>query len=367
MDLAGLSVRLFFEGQHTLTLRTGVFPRAPSRQGDQNVPAEETQTKRGIYREFWNPAKVLEVIEEDSPELEPGQARIEVLRSPINPSDYIQVAGEYGVRPDLPATGGNEGIGRVSEVNGEGIAIGQLVLLPVGDVAWRSEIIGQISHLVPMPEGDIDQLSMLMVNPATAHLLLTDFVQLKEGDWIIQSVANSAVGPYAVQLAKAKGTSLCGVVRRESAAPSLEEPGAAAVIVDSPNLAKEVRKATGARMKLELDAVTGETFGRLAETLEDGGVLVEYGAMSMQPAQIAGGPMIFHDITIRGFWLVRWFAKASKEERMKTYGALTQAVAHGTLHAPIDKVFTLDEITEPVSYTMAGERSGKVLLAPNGI
>ena len=323
--------------------------------------------KRAIYREFGHPAKVLELVKEDSPALEPGQARIDVLRSPINPSDYIQVMGEYGVRPPLPATAGNEGIGRVTEVNGDGIAVGQLVLLPIGDGAWRSEIVGQISHLVPMPEGDIDQLCMLMVNPATAHLLLTEFVDLKEGDWIIQSAANSAVGTYVVQLAKAKGINVCCVVRRQSAAPALEEAGVAAVIVDSPNLAKDVRQATGAKMKLALDAVAGETFGRMAETLEEGGVLVNYGAMSMQNAQIPAGAMIFRDITIKGFWLVHWFSKASKEERMKTYAALTQAVAMGTLHAPIDKVFTLDEITEAVSYTMAGERTGKVLLAPNGI
>lgn len=323
--------------------------------------------KRAIYREFGHPAKVLELVEEESPVLEPGQARIAVLRSPINPSDYIQVAGEYGVRPDLPATAGNEGIGRVTEVNGEGISVGQLVLLPIGDGAWRTEVVGQISHLVPMPEGDIDQLSMLMVNPATAQLLLTEFVDLKAGDWLIQSAANSAVGTYVVQLAKAKGINVCCVVRRDSAAPALETAGAAAVIVDGPNLAKEVRQKTGAKMKLALDAVAGETFGRLAETLEDRGVLVNYGAMSMQPAQIAAGPMIFRDITIKGFWLVHWFAKASKEERMQTYAALTQAVAAGTLHAPIDKVFPLEEITEAVSYTMAGERAGKVLLAPNGI
>lgn len=323
--------------------------------------------KRAIYREFGHPAKVLELIEEDASVLEPGQARIDVLRSPINPSDYIQIMGDYGVRPPLPATAGNEGIGRVTEVNGKGIEVGQLVLLPIGDGAWRSEVIGQISHLVPMPEGDIDQLCMLMVNPATAHLLLTEFMDLKEGDWVIQSAANSAVGTYIVQLAKAKGINVCCVVRRDSAAQALKDAGAAAVIVDSPTLTKEVRQATGAKMKLALDAVAGETFGRLAETLEEGGVLVNYGAMSRQNAQIPAGSMIFRDITIKGFWLVHWFAKATKEERMQTYAALTQAVATGTLHAPVDKVFTLDEVTEAVSYTMAGERTGKVLIAPNGL
>jgi NADPH:quinone reductase-like Zn-dependent oxidoreductase len=46
---------------------------------------------------------------------------------------------------------------------------------------------------------------------------------------------------------------------------------------------------------------------------------------------------------------------------------LTQAVAKGELYAPIDKVFTLDEIAEAARYSWAGERKGKVLIAPNGI
>ncbi|TNF61381.1 MAG: alcohol dehydrogenase, partial [Rhodobacteraceae bacterium] len=131
--------------------------------------------------------------------------------------------------------------------------------------------------------------------------------------------------------------------------------------------AKQVRQKTGARMKLALDAVAGETMGRLAETLETGGTLVTYGAMSMRDAQIPAGLMIFRDITVKGFWLVHWFGRASREERMKTYGALTMAVAQGTLHAPIDRVFPLDEVRDAVAYTMAGERKGKVLLAPNGV
>ena len=77
--------------------------------------------------------------------------------------------------------------------------------------------------------------------------------------------------------------------------------------------------------------------------------------------------MIFNDVVVRGFWLVLWFEKASKEERMGVYAALTQAVAKGELYAPIDKVFTLDEIAEAARYSWAGERKGKVLIAPNGI
>ena len=323
--------------------------------------------KKVIYEEFGNPADVLKVVEVDAAELAPGQARVDVLRAPINPSDLIQISGNYGVRPPLPATAGNEGIGRITETNGEGLPVGQLVLLPAGAGSWVTEVVADMRHLIPMPEGDVDQLSMMMVNPATAQLLLTEFVDLAEGDWIIQSAANSAVGTYIVQLAKARGINVVNVVRRESAIADMKAIGADVVIVDSPDLARDVHKATGAKMKLAVDAVAGDTAGRLADTLERGATLVNYGGMSNQPSALGAAALIFNDIVVRGFWLVLWFEKASKEDRMAVYGALTAAVAKGELHAPIDKVFTLDQIADAAKYSWAGERKGKVLMAPNGI
>ncbi|MDW4498343.1 zinc-dependent alcohol dehydrogenase family protein [Sulfitobacter sp. D35] len=320
-----------------------------------------------IYEEFGNPVEVLKLVEEDAPVLADGQARVSVLRAPINPSDLIQVSGNYGIKPPLPAIPGNEGLGRVSEVNGDGIETGQLVLLPPGRGTWMTEMVCDIATLVPLPEGDLDQLSMLTVNPATAQLLLTEFVDLAEGDWVIQSAANSAVGSYLVQLAEARGINVLNVVRRESAIPSLEKLGAETVLVDGPDLAERVREATGAEMKLALDAVAGDTFARLGDTLAPGGTLVSYGGMSNQPCAVDAGKMIFRDLHLRGFWLVKWFESASRAAQKELYTALTGAVLKGTLHAPIDRHFTLDQIAEAARHSWAGERDGKVLLAPNGI
>lgn len=326
--------------------------------------------KKVIYEEFGNPAEVLKVVEAPSAPPGAGEARVEVLRAPINPSDLIQIAGEYGVKPQLPAAAGNEGLGRVVEVNGPGLEVGQLVLLLAGRGewgTWASEVTAPMSQLIPLPEGDVDQLCMLVVNPPTAWLLLRDFVELGDGDWVIQSAANSGVGGYVVQLCRARGINLVNVVRRESAIAGLKELGAEHVLVDGPDLAERVRQATGAKMKLALDAVAGETFGRLGDTLERGGTLVNYGAMSMQPCQMAAGAFIFRDIRVRGFWLVNWFERATKAERMETYGALTRMVLEGELFAPIDRHFGLDEIREAAAHTWKGERSGKVLVAPNGV
>lgn len=322
--------------------------------------------KQVVYRNFGNPAEVLEVKESDSSVLTEGQARIKILRSPINPSDVAQIAGQYGVKPDLPAIAGLEGLGRVVEVNGNGVDEGQLVLLP-STGTWATEMIGAIDQLVPLPEGDLDQLSMLRVNPATAYLLLTEFVELKPGDWVILSAANSAVGSYILQLAKARGINLVCVVRRESAVAALKHAGANVVLVDGIDLAEQVRAATGTEMKLALDAVAGDTAGRLAETLEDAGTLVLYGGMSAKPASIRIDPILFGDVRVRGFWLLPWLLKTNKKEQTRVYGELTMAVAAGILHAPVEKMFLLDETIEAITYTMAGERRGKVLLAPNGL
>ena len=92
---------------------------------------------------------MLKVVEELQVVLTDGQARVDVLRAPIKPSDLIQISGNYGVRPTLPATAGHEGLGRVVEVNGAGIAVGQLVLLPAGVSMWVTEIVADIRHLSP--------------------------------------------------------------------------------------------------------------------------------------------------------------------------------------------------------------------------
>ena len=42
---------------------------------------------------------------------------------------------------------------------------------------------------------------MLKVNPASAYLMLNNYIQLKKNDIIMQNAANSGVGNYIIQLA----------------------------------------------------------------------------------------------------------------------------------------------------------------------
>lgn len=315
------------------------------------------------------PQDVIEAVAFTPPPLAEGQVLVEVLAAPINPSDVLTLTGDYGTLPPLPTVGGNEGVGRVADVGAgvEGLQPGQTVLLPAGSGTWSTHLVANADALVPLP-GDADplQLAMLTVNPPTARLLLSEFVDLEPGDWVLQNVANSAVGGYLAQLAKARGVRTVNVVRRESAKAAVEEAGGDVVLVDGDDLAERVRAATeGAKLMLGIDAVGGAATDRIAQALAPGATVVNYGMMGGEPCTISPASLIFRGITLRGFWLSRWYRTVDRATRDALFGELVQLVAAGRLSARVQATYGIDRIKEAVAAAAAGEREGKILVTPN--
>jgi len=297
-----------------------------------------------------------------------GYVRVEVLAAPINPSDVLTLTGQYGILPPLPAVGGNEGVGRVIALGAEVTtpAIGQTVLLPLGCGTWITHLDLPASALVSLPnDADPVQLAMLTVNPPTASLLLSEFVDLQPGDWVIQNAANSAVGGYLIDLARMRGFKTVNIVRRESALADLR--GGDVQLVDGPDLADRVRAATGnARIRLGIDAVGGAATDHLAACLANGGQLVNYGAMSGKPCHLSPLALIFRGLTLRGFWLSNWAKQADREQRTTLFAELAAAIASGALSAKVQATYPLERIKDAVAAAAAGERGGKIILLPNG-
>ncbi|RDZ27747.1 zinc-dependent alcohol dehydrogenase family protein [Lysobacter silvisoli] len=314
------------------------------------------------------PQDVIAAVESATPAPAPGQVLVEVLAAPINPSDLLTLTGEYGLLPPLPAVGGNEGVGRVAAL-GEGVsapAIGTVVLLPPSGGSWSTHLLADPRALLPLPEADPVQLSMITVNPPTARLLLTEFVDLQPGDWVIQNAANSAVGGYLVQLAALRGLRTLNVVRRESAVAGVRELGGDVVLVDGDDLSRRVREATdGAPVRLGIDAVGGGATERLAQSLSEGGVLVNYGAMSGEACALSPAQLVFRDIALRGFWLARWYRLAPMAQRVGLLQELAGLITQGALRTRVQAVYGIDRIKDAVAAAAAGEREGKIVLVPN--
>src|ERR671931_1171057 len=69
--------------------------------------------KAVLFEHFGDPGEVLPVRDVPTPQPGPGQVRVRMTASPVNPSDLLYVRGAYGRRPALPATPGFEGVGVV--------------------------------------------------------------------------------------------------------------------------------------------------------------------------------------------------------------------------------------------------------------
>src|SRR3981081_2120514 len=177
---------------------------------------------------FGNPAEVMKLV--DVPDVgtpSEGEVVIALEASPINMSDLLMISGRYGYRPKLPSVMGTEGVGRVVAVGGgvKHLNPAARTLVPYPAPAWAERIKTDASRLRPLPNGDIHQFAMLGINPPTAYLLLTDFVILQPGSWVIQNSANPAVGRALIPIAKSLGLKTVNVVRRDEVVAEVKASG----------------------------------------------------------------------------------------------------------------------------------------------
>jgi NADPH:quinone reductase-like Zn-dependent oxidoreductase len=324
----------------------------------------ETTIMQAIQIEsFGNPAEVMKVV--DIPDVgAPGEGEVVISleASPINMSDLLMISGRYGYRPKLPSVMGTEGVGRVIAVGGgvKHLKQGDRTLVPFPAPAWAERIKADASRLRPLPGGDVNQLAMLGINPPTAYLMLTGFVTLPSGSWVIQNSANSGVGRALIPIAKSLGLKTVNVLRREDVVAEIKALGGDVVLVDGPDLDKRVAAETGkAPIALAVDGVGDTATTNLLGCLAEQGVHVFYSMISGKPSVVPATHLIFRNISMRGFWLVNWFNTATPDEITRMYDRLTPLVASGAISAPIAGTYRFSEIAEAVA--VASKNRGKVL------
>jgi NADPH:quinone reductase-like Zn-dependent oxidoreductase len=319
------------------------------------------------FSTFGDPADVLTLEELPMPQPGPGQVLVRLRARPINPSDLFQIRGKYGRLPRLPATPGMEGAG-VIEALGEGVKqvqVGQQVVPLVAGGTWQEYLVVDAASLLPVP-ADLGEreAAMLLANPTTAWLLLHDVLRVEPGAWVLQNAANSAVGYFVIQLCRHAGYRTINVVRRRDVVDDLRAAGADEVICEADeDVVARVREITGGKgVRYALDAVAGQSGGRLAQSLGPGGTIVVFGAMSGEPLTIDPGALLFRGATVHGWWLTHWFRTASPEQTAELFGKLIPLIADGTLRAPVAAEYDLADIKQAVAAAEGSERKGKVLL-----
>ncbi|MEU9456434.1 zinc-dependent alcohol dehydrogenase family protein [Streptomyces sp. NPDC048277] len=329
------------------------------------------------------PADVLRLETRPVPTPDAGQALIRVRATPIHASDLHVLRGRYGFSPEFPAVGGHmECVGTVQALGPDtgGLKIGDRVVVaavpavPGPPVAgtWQEYLVADARRLLPVPDRLSDSSAcQLAVNPLTALLLVTRELDVRPGEWLLQTAAGSTVGRLVIQLCGHLGIRTINVVRRRAAVEEIRAFGGDEVIcTEDEDLVRRVAEIAGpAGVRKAVDCVAGPVGAQVSQSMAPGGELVVYGALSTHrqtdPAALTiplqARSVIYGTKAVRGFWLNRWFGTAAPEDAQRALARVRGLVADGVLGIPRGRPFPLERFTEAISLAEAPAHGTKPL------
>ena len=149
------------------------------------------------------PSEVLQLQTRPIPEPGPDQVRIRVAAVPVHASDLHTVRGRYGFTPEFPTVPGIESVGVIDELGSgtDGLTVGQRVITIGVTGTWQEYVIADAARVLPVPVGMSNSTAaQLLSNPLTAVILTGDELDVRPGEWLLQTAAGSTVGQSVIQL-----------------------------------------------------------------------------------------------------------------------------------------------------------------------
>jgi NADPH:quinone reductase-like Zn-dependent oxidoreductase len=327
--------------------------------------------KAVVFDRFGEPADVLHVRDVPMPEPGPGEVRVRMIASPVNPSDLLVVRGLYGVLPTPPATPGFEGVGVVDKVGpglnllGRVVAGKRVAVINSKGGNWAEYAVIPARQARPFPDDIPDeQVASCFVNPATVLAMVRHVLAVPKGEWLLQSAAGSALGRMIIKLGRHDGFKTLNVVRRREAVDELKALGADHVIVSSEGpIEDQVRRVVGPDgVKYALDPVGGDTGTALFRSLAAEGRLILYGTLSGEPVRIDSRLMIAGKRVVEGFWLGHWMPRQSIPAALAHFREIARLIRAGVLATDPGTAFPVDAIGDAVREAEIVGRRGKALL-----
>jgi NADPH:quinone reductase-like Zn-dependent oxidoreductase len=321
------------------------------------------------------PSEVLHLQTRPIPEPEPGQVRIRVTAAPVEASDLHTIRGRYGFTPEFPAVPGIESVGVIDELGSgtDGLTVGQRVITVGVTGTWQDYVVADAARVLPVPAGMSDSTAaQILSNPLTAVILTGDELNVRPGEWLIQTAAGSIVGQSVIQLGAHIGFKTLNVVRRRSAVDDILAMGGTAVIcTEDEDLRERVAEIAGHDgVSKAIDAVSGQVGADVSRALAPHGQLVVYGALSTHrqtdpdklTLPVFARSLIYETKTVRGFWLFRWFTETPQDRIAATIDRTLQLVDSGALRVPEGQPIPVEKFSDAVHLAEAPARGGKPLL-----
>jgi NADPH2:quinone reductase len=322
--------------------------------------------------ELGEPREVLHLAEVPDPVPAPGQVVVEVLAAPANFPDVLMCRGLYQVKPELPFTPGVELCGRITAL-GEGVtgfAVGDRVVggavLPRG--GFGELAVMDAAQTFPAPaELDDAEASSLYIGYQTGWFGLHRRAGLRVGETLLVHAASGGVGSAAIQLGKAAGARVIGVVGGTAKAAVARKLGADVVVNRHEQDFVEVVKAeTGGRgADVVYDPVGGQTYQRSTKCIAFEGRILVIGFAGGEIQSAALNHALIKNYSILG---LHWglYNKYAPETVAECHRDLLRLCTAGAIRPLVSERLALADVAEGVQRLADGVTVGRVAYVAGG-
>ncbi|MBW8795686.1 MAG: NADPH:quinone oxidoreductase family protein [Streptomyces sp.] len=308
------------------------------------------------------PSEVMRLQEVERPTPGDGQVLLRVRAANINFPDVLMCRGHYQVRPPLPFTPGVEICGETED----GRRVIANPALPYGGFAEYA--VADAAALLPAPDSlDDAEAAALHIGYQTGWFGLHRRAALQAGETLLVHAAAGGVGSAAVQLGKAAGARVIGVVGGADKAAVAREQGCD-VVVDrrAEDVVAAVKEATGGRgADVIYDPVGGEAYTQSTKVVAFEGRIVVVGFASGTIPSPALNHALVKNYSIQG---LHWGLYATKNPGLilDCHRQLTELAAKGAIKPLVSERVPLSEAAAAVQRVGDGVTTGRVTVVPNG-
>jgi len=325
-----------------------------------------TPTMRAVVVDQPGGPEVLRVTDVPVPAPAPGWILIKVEAFGLNRSELHFRSGvaSTGSFPRIP---GIEAVGTVAVAPGGEFAVGTKIAAMMGGMG--REFDGGYAEYVSVPAAIAlpftsglgwDLLGGVPEMLQTAAGSLRVGLEAVDGQSLLIRGGTSSIGLALATLGSMRGMTVISTTRNPARAALLESAGATHVIIDTGEIAAEVRELVPAGVDGAVELVGVNVMRDTLQSVRTGGTVCFTGMLSDQWTISEFYPM---DWLPNGVRLTAYSGKASDLNQAELQGFL-DAVAAGRARVPIGRTFTLDEIVQAHTLMESGNADGKIVVLP---
>lgn len=327
-----------------------------------------------ILREAGSP-KQLKLEDVEMPKAGTKEIVVRLKASALNRRDLMIVQGRYpGMK--LPAILGSDGAGEVIEVGSEieDFNIGEEVIINPG-LNWGSDtykkranftiignpIDGTFAQYVKVPAENVyskpshltwEEAAALPLSGLTAYRALVTKGNVKEGETVLIPGVGGGVATYLVQFASVLGAKVYVTSSKEEKIEKAKSFGATGgVNYTSDHWSEELGKLTGG-IDLSIDSIGGDVFKSLVSLGKIGSRIVSFGATRGPVPNLLLPSMTIKEMSVIGSTM------GSPQDFVK----MVKFVEEHKIHPILDKIYSLEEVSDAFFRMEKGENFGKIVL-----